>query len=135
MAGSLSATLALADGRVFSGRSFGATGKVGGEVVFNTSMTGYQEILTDPSYDGQIVAMTYPEIGNVGVNIEDSESFKPWLKGFVVREYWKNRSNWRATEDLGEFMRRHGIVGIEDIDMPLSPQNVWHALQAAAKGA
>ncbi len=116
MAGRLRATLALADGRVFVGHSFGAAGKAAGEVVFNTSMTGYQEILTDPSYDGQIVTMTYPEIGNVGVNVEDSESFRPWVKGFVVREYWENQSNWRATESLGSYMERHGIVGIEGID-------------------
>ncbi len=116
MGSGLKATLALADGRVFAGSSFGAEGRTAGEVVFNTSMTGYQEILTDPSYDGQIVTMTCPEIGNVGVNIEDSESFKPWVKGFVVREYWDRPSNWRSTEKLGDYMRRHAIVGIEDLD-------------------
>jgi len=110
------ATLALADGTIFRGTAFGAQGKVGGEVVFNTSMTGYQEILTDPSYEGQIVAMTYPEIGNVGVNPEDVESFKPFVRGFVVKEYWDLPSNWRARQSLGEYMAAHGIVGIQDID-------------------
>jgi carbamoyl-phosphate synthase small subunit len=110
------ATLALADGTVYRGRGFGATGEVGGEVVFNTSMTGYQEILTDPSYDGQIVAMTYPEIGNIGVNPEDVESFRPWVRGFVVKEYWDMPSNWRSRMSLGDYMRGHGMVGIQGID-------------------
>ena len=113
---SVPALLALADGRVFRGRSFGAPGEVAGEVVFNTAMTGYQEILTDPSYEGQIVAMTYPEIGNVGVNPEDVEAQRPWVRGFVVREYWREPSSWRAHESLGVWMERHGIVGIEGID-------------------
>ena len=112
----MKATLALADGTVFVGKAFGAQGKIGGEVVFNTSMTGYQEILTDPSYEGQIVCMTYPEIGNVGVNPEDVESFQPWVNGFVVKEYWDPPSNWRSVETLGNYMAAHGIVGIEDID-------------------
>jgi len=110
------ATLALADGRIFHGRGFGAEGKIGGEVVFNTSMTGYQEILTDPSYDGQIVAMTYPEIGNVGVNPEDVEASRPFVRGFAVKEYWNRPSNWRAERSLGDYMAEHGIVGIEAID-------------------
>jgi carbamoyl-phosphate synthase small subunit len=110
------ATLALADGTVYIGRSFGAEGEAIGEVVFNTSMTGYQEILTDPSYEGQMVAMTYPEIGNVGVNPEDVESRKPFVKGFIVKEYCALPSNWRATRPLAEYMREHGIVGIEGID-------------------
>jgi carbamoyl-phosphate synthase small subunit len=110
------AILALADGRYFEGFSFGAEGEVVGEVVFNTSMTGYQEILTDPSYEGQLVAMTYPQIGNVGVNPEDVESRKPFVKGFVVKEYTSIPSNWRTTESLHEYMRQHGIVGIEGID-------------------
>ncbi len=110
------AVLALADGRVFRGHGFGAVGKIGGEVVFNTSMSGYQEILTDPSYDGQIVVMTYPEIGNVGVNAEDVESFAPFVKGFVVKEYWDRYSNWRAERSLADYMREHGLVGIEGID-------------------
>jgi len=112
----LSATLALADGTIYRGVAFGAEGKTGGEVVFNTSMTGYQEILTDPSYEGQIVCMTYPEIGNVGVNSEDVESFKPYVRGFVVREYWETPSSWRAEKTLDRYMKDHGIVGIQEID-------------------
>jgi carbamoyl-phosphate synthase small subunit len=110
------ALLALADGTVFRGHAFGADGDAVGEVVFNTSMMGYQEILTDPSYHGQLVAMTYPEIGNVGVNPEDVESRAPFVKGFIVKEYWDPPSNWRAAEPLGGYLRRHGIVGIEGID-------------------
>lgn len=106
----------MADGRIFRGRGFGAEGKVGGEVVFNTSLSGYQEILTDPSYDGQIVVMTYPEIGNVGINREDVESLKPFLSGFVVKEYWDKPSNWRSEESLGNYMKQHGVVGLEWID-------------------
>src|SRR5438094_6626024 len=111
-----SALLALADGAVFRGRAFGALGEVVGELVFNTSMTGYQEILTDPSYEGQLVAMTYPEIGNVGVNREDVESRRPYVRGFVVREYRDAPSSWRAEESLGAYLARHGIPGIESID-------------------
>jgi carbamoyl-phosphate synthase small subunit len=110
------ALLALADGTVFEGLGFGAEGEAGGEVVFNTSMTGYQEILTDPSYRGQLVAMTYPEIGNVGVNEEDVESRRPFVEGFIVREYWETPSNWRAQKTLDAYMREHGIPGIEGID-------------------
>jgi carbamoyl-phosphate synthase small subunit len=110
------AVLALADGTVFRGRAFGATGEAAGEIVFNTSMTGYQEILTDPSYEGQLVAMTYPEIGNVGVNKEDVESRRPFVRGFVVREYREAPSSWRADESLGSYLARHGIPGIEGID-------------------
>ena len=110
------AILALADGRHYEGVSVGAEGEVVGEVVFNTSMTGYQEILTDPSYEGQLVAMTYPQIGNVGVNLEDIESKQPFMKGFIVKEYTPQPSNWRATEPLHEYMKRYGIVGIEGID-------------------
>src|SRR5256884_6266508 len=95
------ALLALADGAVFRGRAFGALGEVVGELVFNTSMTGYQEILTDPSYEGQLVAMTYPEIGNVGVNREDVESRRPYVGGFVVREYCEAPSSWRAGGAVG----------------------------------
>jgi carbamoyl-phosphate synthase small subunit len=112
----MKAILALADGTVFEGESFGAPGEAGGEVVFNTSMTGYQEILTDPSYCGQLVCMTYPEIGNVGVNAEDVESGRPWVEGFIVREYWERPSNWRAQRSLGEYLREHGIPGIQGID-------------------
>ena len=112
----MKALLALADGKCYPGLSFGAEGEAVGEVVFNTSMTGYQEILTDPSYHGQLVAMTYPQIGNVGVNAEDVESRKPFVKGFIVREYTAAPSNWRATQPLHEYMREHGIVGIQGID-------------------
>lgn len=110
------AKLALEDGTVFTGKAFGANGEVDGEVCFNTSMTGYQEILTDPSYRGQIVTMTYPEIGNYGVNAEDVESAKPHLSGFVVRERSRVASNFRADGELDEYLARHGIVGIEGID-------------------
>src|SRR5574342_1131753 len=112
----MKAILALADGRYYQGLSFGAEGEAVGEVVFNTSMTGYQEILTDPSYEGQMVAMTYSEIGNVGINPEDEESGRPFVRGFIVREYCTTPSNWRATRPLHEYMREHGIVGIEGID-------------------
>jgi carbamoyl-phosphate synthase small subunit len=112
----MKAVLALADGRIFEGTSFGAAGEAIGEVVFNTSMTGYQEILTDPSYEGQLVAMTYPEIGNVGVNPEDVESRKPFVNGFIVKNYTAQPSNWRSAQALHEYMQTHGIVGIQGID-------------------
>jgi carbamoyl-phosphate synthase small subunit len=111
-----SAILALEDGTVFEGRAFGAHGERAGEVVFTTSMTGYQEILTDPSYCGQIVVMTTPHIGNVGVNPDDRESGRPWVEGFVVREYHPRPSNWRAQSDLEAWMREWGVVGISDVD-------------------
>jgi carbamoyl-phosphate synthase small subunit len=110
------ALLALADGTVFTGSAFGAEGEAVGEVVFNTSLTGYQEILTDPSYKGQIVTMTYPEIGNVGVNPEDVESRQPFVEGFIVKEYWERQSNWRAQQSLGQYLKEHHIVGIQGID-------------------
>ncbi|WP_435019268.1 glutamine-hydrolyzing carbamoyl-phosphate synthase small subunit [Tundrisphaera sp. TA3] len=110
------AKLALEDGTVFTGRAFGARGEVDGEVVFNTSMTGYQEILTDPSYHGQIVAMTYPMIGNYGVNAEDAESARPWARGFVVRELSRLASNHRSAGTLDGYMAEHGVLGIEGID-------------------
>jgi carbamoyl-phosphate synthase small subunit len=110
------AKLALEDGTVMTGRAFGARGQVDGEVVFNTSMTGYQEILTDPSYHGQIVAMTYPLIGNYGVNLEDQESGRPWVRGFVVRELSRLASNFRSRESLDDYMARHGVLGLEGID-------------------
>jgi carbamoyl-phosphate synthase small subunit len=110
------AKLALEDGTVFTGHSFGAEGEVDGEVCFNTSMTGYQEILTDPSYCGQIVAMTYPQIGNYGVNDDDVESARPRLSGFVVRELSRVASNYRSIARLEEFLRRYGVVAIEGID-------------------
>jgi carbamoyl-phosphate synthase small subunit len=110
------AILALADGRIFRGSAFGAVGETVGEVVFNTAMTGYQEVLTDPSYRGQLVCMTYPEIGNVGVNREDAESQRVYVEGFIVREYWGRPSNWRAEMPLGKYLEEAGIVGIEGID-------------------
>ena len=110
------AKLALEDGTVFTGRAFGARGEADGEVVFNTSMTGYQEILTDPSYHGQIVAMTYPLIGNYGVNAEDAESRRPWVRGFVVRELSRLVSNHRAAGSLDAYLAEHDVLGIEGID-------------------
>ncbi|MBN1140598.1 MAG: glutamine-hydrolyzing carbamoyl-phosphate synthase small subunit [Deltaproteobacteria bacterium] len=112
----MKAILALQDGRHFIGKSFGAQGEAHGEVVFNTSMTGYQEILTDPSYRGEIVAMTYPLIGNTGANPEDVESERPHLSGFVVKEYSIHPSNWRCRENLDAYLKRHGVVGICDLD-------------------
>jgi carbamoyl-phosphate synthase small subunit len=110
------AKLALEDGTVLTGTAFGAEGEVDGEVCFNTSMTGYQEILTDPSYRGQIVTMTYPQIGNYGVNTEDVESHKPHLSGFIVRESSRRVSNFRADGDLESYLKHWGIVGLEGID-------------------
>ena len=110
------AILVLEDGRTFHGESFGAVGETFGEMVFNTSMSGYQEILTDPSYAGQIVCMTYPLIGNYGTNPEDVESRRPWIEGFVVREASRIASNYRSTETLDTYLKRNNIVGIEHID-------------------
>ncbi|HEU4339480.1 MAG TPA: glutamine-hydrolyzing carbamoyl-phosphate synthase small subunit, partial [Planctomycetota bacterium] len=110
------AKLALEDGTVYEGRSFGAPGERAGEVVFNTALSGYQEILTDPSYKGQIVTMTCPHIGNYGVNEEDVESAKPWVEGFVGREFSTTSSNHRATSTLDAYLKKHGIVAIDDID-------------------
>lgn len=110
------AKLALEDGTVYSGYAFGADGEVDGEVCFNTSMTGYQEIITDPSYRGQIVTMTYPEIGNYGVNSEDVESSRPHLSGFVIRELSRRHSNFRSTGDLDSYLRKNGVVGLWGID-------------------
>ena len=116
MPASKEAILALADGRIFRGRAFGAIGETVGEVVFNTAMTGYQEVLTDPSYKGQMVCMTYPEIGNVGVNADDEESARVYVEGFIVREYVAQPSNWRSQMALGDYLERAGVVGIEGID-------------------
>jgi carbamoyl-phosphate synthase small subunit len=110
------ALLVLEDGRAFRGRSWGAEGEVCGEMVFNTSMSGYQEVLTDPSYAGQIVCMTYPLIGNYGVNRADEESARPWVEGFVVREASRTASNWRAEETLDAYLRRRGVPAIERVD-------------------
>ena len=112
----MEALLALEDGRVFRGRSIGATGETTGEVVFNTSMVGYQEVLTDPSYRGQIVTMTYPEIGNYGVNELDIESSHPQVSGFIVRQMSELPSNWRASKNLDEYLREHRIVGLAETD-------------------
>jgi carbamoyl-phosphate synthase small subunit len=110
------AKLALEDGTVYRGRSFGALGETFGEVVFNTSMTGYQEVLTDPSYTGQIVTMTYPLIGNYGINPEDRESRGPQVEGFIIRELSRFPSNCRASDSLANYLADHGIVGLEGID-------------------
>lgn len=126
------AKLALEDGTVFTGEAFGARGEVDGEVVFNTSMTGYQEILTDPSYRGQIVTMTYPEIGNYGVNAEDVESHQPHLAGFLVRESSRIASNFRSQGQLGEYLDRHGIVGMVGIDTRSLVRRI--RIQGAMKG-
>ncbi|MFZ4774234.1 MAG: glutamine-hydrolyzing carbamoyl-phosphate synthase small subunit [Terrimicrobiaceae bacterium] len=112
----MTALLALEDGRVFHGESFGAPGTTAGEICFNTSMSGYQEILTDPSYRGQIVAMTYPEIGNYGVNELDIESTAPHIRGFVIEELSPVTSSWRATGTLHDYLEKRGIPGIQGID-------------------
>src|SRR4051794_36796818 len=108
--------LALEDGTVFTGQGFGAAGTSEGEVVFNTSMTGYQEILTDPSYKGQIVTMTYPLIGNYGINKTDVESKSPHVAGFIVKELSPVASNWRSDLTLSEYLKRNNIIGLQGID-------------------
>lgn len=110
------AMLALEDGRVFQGYAMGARGERDGEVVFNTSMTGYQEVLTDPSYKGQIVVMTYPLIGNYGINSEDVESFRPHVEGFVVKELSPVPSSWRQQKSLEEYLQQYGIIGMQGVD-------------------
>lgn len=110
------ANLALEDGRCFHGTAFGATGTTTGEICFNTSMTGYQEVITDPSYRGQIVAMTYPQIGNYGVNPEDNESAGPHIRAFVIEELCEIPSNWRSTQSLSDYLSENSILGIEGID-------------------
>jgi carbamoyl-phosphate synthase small subunit len=110
------AYLALADGKVFEGIHFGAEGEVDAEIVFNTSMSGYQEILTDPSYCGQMVLMTYPLIGNYGINPQDFESDRPHLSGFIIKELSGVSSNWRSRESLEDFLKKYGIIGIQGID-------------------
>jgi carbamoyl-phosphate synthase small subunit len=112
----MKAILALEDGRTFAGCAFGAEGEICGEVVFNTSLSGYQEILTDPSYAGQIVVMTYPHIGNYGMNREDEESGEPFVQGFVAREFSAFTSNWRALESIESYLKQHGIVSISEVD-------------------
>lgn len=112
----MKAILALEDGTLFSGRAFGAEGEACGEVVFNTSMAGYQEVLTDPSYCGQIVVMTYPHIGNYGVNDEDAESSRLYVEGFVAREFSAVASNWRSQGSLEEYLKKHKILAISEVD-------------------
>jgi carbamoyl-phosphate synthase small subunit len=110
------ALIALEDGTCFEGRAFAGAGEAYGELVFNTSMTGYQEILTDPSYHGQIVTLTYPLIGNYGINDEDVESWKPHAAGLIVNEASRMRSNWRSTHTLEEYLVASGILGVDDVD-------------------
>ena len=112
----MKAILALEDGTVYRGEGFGARATACGEVCFNTSMTGYQEILTDPSYKGQIVTMTYPLIGNYGVNRQDVESWQPHVAGFVIRELSPVVSSWRADFSLGEYLEKYGVPGIQGVD-------------------
>jgi carbamoyl-phosphate synthase small subunit len=113
---SAAAKLALENGVILTGESFGAPGEIAGEVVFNTSLSGYQEIFTDPSYSGQIVTMTYPLIGNYGVNMDDIEAAVPQVAGVIVKEHFEFYSNFRATEGLGSWLREHGIVALQGID-------------------
>ena len=112
----MQAILALEDGRVFRGKGYGAKGECSGEVVFNTSITGYQEIFTDPSYAGQIVVLSNPEIGNYGTNPEDNESQRPYIEGLIVREFSKVSSNWRSQQVTDEFMEQFKIPVLADID-------------------
>ncbi|MGH9704661.1 MAG: glutamine-hydrolyzing carbamoyl-phosphate synthase small subunit [Candidatus Acidiferrales bacterium] len=123
------ATLALEDGRIFKGRAAGARTRRGGEVVFNTSLTGYQEVFTDPSYAGQCVCLTYPHIGNVGANLDDEESSRPHIEGLIVREFAQLASNWRSTESAQAYLERHGVPAIWDID---TRALVRHLRQAGA---
>lgn len=115
-AASQKALLVLADGSLYEGYSFGAKGTTVGEVVFNTGMTGYQEVLTDPSYAGQIVTFTYPELGNTGVNPDDEESIRPHVKGAIAKNICHRPSNWRSTESLPDYLARHQVIGIYGID-------------------
>jgi carbamoyl-phosphate synthase small subunit len=112
----MEAILALEDGRLFKGRGYGARSERGGEVVFNTSITGYQEIFTDPSYAGQLVCLTYPHIGNVGANLNDNEAARPYIEALIVRDFSELASNWRSRETAEEFLARHGIPVISHID-------------------
>ena len=127
LAGIMKALLALEDGRTFDCRSFTGSGEAGGEVVFNTSMSGYQEVLTDPSYSGQMVTMTYPLIGNYGVNPEDIESDKIHVSAFIVREYQSFPSNFRSTASLADYLKEEGIIGIEDLDTRALTRHIRNA--------
>ena len=115
-AASQKALLVLADGTVYEGYSFGSKGTTVGEVVFNTGMTGYQEVLTDPSYAGQIVTFTYPELGNTGVNPEDEESIRPQVKGAIAKNICHRPSNWRSSQSLPDYLAAHHVIGIYGID-------------------
>ena len=126
------AVLALEDGFILKGTAFAGSGEAQGEVVFNTSMSGYQEILTDPSYKGQIVTMTYPLVGNYGVNEEDYESVHPWVEGFIIREYSEFSSNWRSRATLREFLEKYNILGIEGVDTRALTKHIREA--GAMKG-
>jgi carbamoyl-phosphate synthase small subunit len=126
------AKLALEDGTVYTGRAFGARGETAGEVVFNTSMTGYQEVLTDPSYKGQIVTMTYPLIGNYGVNCDDRESCRAQVQGFLVRELTRVPSNYRASGNLDDYLRENNVIGLEGIDTRALVRRI--RVQGAMKG-
>jgi carbamoyl-phosphate synthase small subunit len=128
----MKALLALEDGFVLEGESFAGSGECSGEVVFNTGMAGYQEILTDPSYKGQMVTMTYPLIGNYGVNEEDMESDRIWVEGFIVGEASPIPSNWRCTATLDEFLVKHGVLGVEGIDTRALTKHIREA--GAMKG-
>src|SRR4051794_25392671 len=119
-----SARLVLEDGTIVRGRAFGARTEGTGEVVFNTALTGYEEVITDPSYRGQIVVMTAPEIGNTGWNAEDLESARPWLSGFVVRELSPVVSNWRSQTSLDEVLQKAGVAGIEGVDTRMLTQKL-----------
>src|SRR5689334_9010995 len=112
----MKAYLALEDGLVFEGQGFGAEGEIYGEIVFNTSLTGYQEILTDPSYKGQIVTMTYPHIGNYGIAAEDEESGHPWVEGFIIKELSPVVSNYRSEMTLDAYLKKYKKIGIQGID-------------------
>src|SRR4051794_35285476 len=123
--------LGLADGTTFEGELFGARAEVAtGEVVFNTVMSGYQEVITDPSYAGQVIAFTYPHIGNYGVMSDDDESRRPFCRGVVVRDLARRPSNWRSTDDLDTFLRRHGVSGITGVD---TRRLTRHIREAGAK--
>ncbi|MBM3705056.1 MAG: glutamine-hydrolyzing carbamoyl-phosphate synthase small subunit [Actinobacteria bacterium] len=128
----MKAVLLLEDGTLFRGENLGASGEISGEVVFNTSMTGYQEILTDPSYYGQIVTMTYTQIGNYGVNDDDQESAGIKVTGFAVREFFDYYSNWRATKSLSSYLKQYNIIGISEIDTRMLTRHI--RLSGAMKG-
>jgi carbamoyl-phosphate synthase small subunit len=128
----MKALIALEDGNIFEGESFTGSGEISGEIVFNTSMTGYQEILTDPSYKGQIVTMTYPLIGNYGINQEDMESRRVQVEGFIVHEYQPFYSNWRANKSLAQFLMENMVLGIEGVDTRALTRHL--RLEGAMKG-